>query len=138
MKFKYSEYSARDGSTLFRPTVPITFKSKSQFIFTEAIIDSGADFTILPIEIAGALGLALNAKAKTTFLGAGNNPFTVYPSPEVIEHILRQSGFRPIQWKSIVFFAELQPAILLGHKGFLEHFKVTLDGQRKELEINTF
>lgn len=137
MKFKYSEYIGPNSTKLFRPTVPIIFKNRSKFIQTEAIIDSGSDFTILPIEMAGILDIKLNINTKTTFYGAGNNLFTVYPSPENIEHILRQNKFRSIKWETKVFFAESQPGILLGHKGFLEKFKVTLDGKKKELEINT-
>lgn len=137
MKFKYSEYISSDRSKIFRPTVPIIFKNKLKFIQTEAVIDSGADFTILPIEMAGILDIKLNLRTKTTFHGAGSNPFNVYLSPIEIEHILRQDGFRPIQWKTRVFFAESQPAILLGQKGFLEKFKTTLDGQKRETEINT-
>lgn len=136
MKFKYSEYSGANKIKIFRPTVPILFKNKSKFILTEAIIDSGADFTILPIEIAGILGIKLDAHKKTIFYAAGSNPFSVYRSPESIEHVLRQSGFRQITWKSKVYFAESQPGILLGHKGFLENFKIILDGKRKELEIS--
>lgn len=136
MKFKYSEYFGSDGSKIFRPTISIIFGNKSKFIHTEAIIDSGADFTILPIEIAGVLDIKLDPRTKTTFHGAGNNSFTVYPSLVEIEHTLRQGGFRPIRWKTEVFFAESQPGILLGQKGFLEKFRVTLDGQRKETEIH--
>lgn len=136
MKFKYSEYTDENNVKIFRPTVPIVFRNKSKFIQTEAIIDSGADFTILPIEIAGILDIKLDGHTKTTFHGAGGNPFPVYPSPINIEHILRQSGFRTINWQTKVFFAESQPAILLGHKGFLEKFRVTLDGKRKEVEIS--
>ena len=55
MKFKYSEYIGGNNVKIFRPTVPIVFKNNSKFIQTEAVIDSGADFTILPIEIAGIL-----------------------------------------------------------------------------------
>lgn len=137
MKFKYSEYTDENNIKIFRPTVPIIFKNESKFIQTEAVIDSGSDFTILPIEIAGILDIKLDTHTKTIFHGAGGNPFPVYPSPVNIEHILRQSGFRPIKWQTKVFFAESQPAILLGHKGFLEKFKVTLDGKKKEVVINT-
>ena len=98
-------------------------------------IDSGADYSILPLEIAGFLDIKIDKRRKTTFQGAGSNPFTVYPSSINIEHILRQSGFRTISWKTKVYFSELQPGILLGQKGFLEYFRVTLDGKRKELEI---
>ncbi len=135
MKFKYSEYSNPDGSKIYRPIVPIMFRYKSRFIQTAAIVDSGADFTILPIEIAGILEIKLDQREKMTFHGAGNNSFTVYPSPVDIEPILRQSGFRTINWQTKIYFAESQPGILLGHGGFLERFKVTLDGKKKELEI---
>jgi len=136
MKFKYSEYIGPSNARIFRPTVPIVFKNKSKFIQTEAIIDSGADFTILPIEMAGILDIKLDVHEKKTFYGAGGNPFNVYFSPESIELMLRQDGFRTMQWKAKVVFAESQPGILLGHKGFLEKFKVTLDGKRKEAEIS--
>jgi len=135
MKFKYSEYTVPNKGKIFRPTVPIMFKNKSKFIHTEAIVDSGADFTILPIEIAGILDIKLDLRKRTTFHGAGSNPFPVYLSPVSIELMIRQGGFRPIKWRSKVFFAESQPGILLGHKGFLEKFKITLDGKNKELEI---
>jgi hypothetical protein len=135
MRFQYSEYRGVNGTKIFRPTVPIVFKNQEKFIQTEAIIDSGADFTILPIEMAGFLGIKLETKAKMIFHGAGSNPFTVYRSPVEVEHILRQAGFRAIDWVSKVFFAELQPGILLGHKGFLEFFRVTLDGRKREVEI---
>lgn len=138
MIFPYSEYTGLDGTKIYRPTVSILFRNNAKFIFTEALIDSGADFTILPIEIAGALDIALAPQAKTAFHGAGSNLFTVYPSPIEIEHVLRQTGFRSIHWKAKVFFAEAQPAILLGQKGFLERFRTTLDGQRKLLEIDMY
>lgn len=135
MKFKYSEYLFNDGSTLSRPTISITFKYKSKFLPMEALIDSGADFTILPIEIADILNVALDSKSEKTFQGAGGNPFDVYFSSVAVEHILEQTGFRQIKWKTKVFFAKDQPTVLLGQKGFLERFKVTLDGRKKEVEV---
>lgn len=80
MKFKYSEYQDDKGRKIYRPSVPITFKYKSKFIQTTAIIDSGADFNILPIEMAGILGIKLEPKTKISFQGAGSNNFPVYSS----------------------------------------------------------
>lgn len=135
MKFKYSQYPTLEGKSIYRPSIPIIFKNEEKFIYVEAIIDSGADFTILPIEIAGELGIKLDVKSKATFYGAGGNPFTVYPSPVQIEHVLRQNGFRQITWKASLYFAESQPAILLGNHGFLDQFEVRLKGKTKETEI---
>ncbi|OGC81792.1 MAG: hypothetical protein A2V81_01640 [Candidatus Abawacabacteria bacterium RBG_16_42_10] len=135
MKFKYSQYPTPDGASLYRPSIPITFQNGSKSITVEALIDSGADFTVLPIEIAGVLGIKLNIKNKESFQGAGGNPFNVYPSPTKLEHILRQDGFRPINWKANVYFAESQPMILLGNKGFLDQFEIRLRGKQREIEI---
>lgn len=135
MKFKYSQYPAPNGKSIYRASVPILFKHGSSIFYTEGIIDSGADYTILPIEVAGELNIKLESKKKATFLGAGSNPFTVYESPVKIQHLLRQNGFRSIQWESIVYFAESQPGVLLGNFGFLDRLKVTLDGTKKEVEI---
>lgn len=135
MKFKYSEYEDSDGAKIYRPLVPIVFKYKSKFIQTTAVLDSGADYNILPIEMAGVLEIKLDPKSKMKFHGAGSNSFNVYPSTVKIEHMLRQGGFRSLNWETKVYFAESQPAILLGHAGFLERFKVILDGMKRELEI---
>ncbi len=136
MIFKYSEYQTQDNKTIYRPTIPILFKNGKHFIFTEAAIDSGADYTILPIEIAGVLNIKLDKRNKRTFEGAGGNPFTVYRSPNSIEHIIRQEKFRTHKWNSGVFFSESQPTILLGQNGFLDKFVVTLDGKKKEVRLD--
>ncbi|OIO52290.1 hypothetical protein COT40_02180 [Candidatus Peregrinibacteria bacterium CG08_land_8_20_14_0_20_41_10] len=135
MKFKYFQYPAPDSKNIYRPSIPITFKNGYRFIDVIALIDSGADFTILPLEIAGVLGIELNPQSKISFYGAGDNSFTVYPSPVKIEHILKQIGFRQIVWKTCVYFAESQSTILLGNHGFLDQFEIRLNGKKKELEI---
>ncbi len=137
MKFSYSQFPGLNSESVYRPSIPIFFKYQSYFIYTEGIIDSGADYTILPLELAGELHLELDPSTKTKFIGAGKNPFVVYPSSVKIKHMIRQSGFRNLEWESKVYFAESQPAILLGHHGFLDHFRVTLDGRKREVEITT-
>ncbi|MDP2643157.1 MAG: hypothetical protein Q8P62_04930 [Candidatus Peregrinibacteria bacterium] len=135
MKFSYSQFPGLDGESVYRPSIRIFLKYQNRFIFTEGFVDSGADYTILPLEFAGELGLKLDVNAKTKFIGAGKNPFVVYPSKVKIKHVIRQSGFRNLEWESKVYFAESQPGILLGNCGFLDHFRVILDGLKKEIEI---
>jgi hypothetical protein len=69
MRFKYSQYPTPDGKNIYRPSVPIVLKNGSSFILVEAVIDSGADFTIFPIEIAGVLNLKLDKNSKKTSSG---------------------------------------------------------------------
>lgn len=133
MIFKYTEYAGPNGKNIARPALPIMFKNGKNFILTWAIIDSGADYIILPIEMAGQLNLKL--ETKTEFYAAGGNRFTVYKAPVELEYIIRKEGFRNISNKTTVYFAESQPAALLGAHGFLQRLKITLDGPNKELEI---
>ena len=135
MKFPYSQYVGPNGETIKRPTIAIWLKHSNKIINVEAVIDSGADFNIFPIEIAGYLDIKLANRQKMSFQGAGSNPFTVYQSPSKITHMLRQGGFRPIQWDSTVYFAELQLAILLGNIGFLDQLSVTLNGKKGEITV---
>lgn len=135
MKFQYAQYQVND-KYIYRPTVPITLKYKSKQIKLLALVDSGADFSIIPIEIADYLNVELDKDLHTKFAGAGDNLFDVYYSPVKISHSLYQKGFRAITWKTHVYFADHQPSILLGHSGFLEFFKVTFDGIKKEIQID--
>lgn len=99
------------------------------------LIDSGSDWTILPLEVAEVLGLEVKSKSKTEFNAAGGGTFSVYKSSHAIEHILSQTGFRDFKWKSHVCFSVSQPTILLGQIGFLDRFKVILNGMQKTTEI---
>jgi len=133
--FKYLQRQTSKGKNIDLPYIDVTFKNGKKIIPVMALIDSGADITILPIEIAGVLGIELNIKEKIKLHAAGGSTFPVYPSPGKVECIIEQKGFRPIVLKSKVYFAESAPTILLGHHDFLYQLKIILDGPRKEVEI---
>ena len=118
------------------PLIPVTFKNKKHVMRTIALIDSGADISILPIQIAGELDLKLNPKEKIEINAAGGNTFFVYPSADKIECIIEQKGFRSIALKSKIYFAESAATILLGHNDCLYQLKVVLNGVKKEVEIS--
>ncbi|MCF7846137.1 MAG: hypothetical protein K9L85_02775 [Candidatus Peribacteraceae bacterium] len=136
MLFKYSQQQFADGGGMSLPLIPVTFRSKKHSIPTFALIDSGADVPILPIEIAGELGLKLNSKEKIEMNAAGGNKFYVYPSPEKVECVIEQKGFRSIVLRSPVYFAESASTILLGHNNILYQLRIVLDGAKKEVSVN--
>lgn len=135
MLFPYVEFLGLAEDRIFRPMIPVTFKADGKTFKTYSLIDSGADYTILPIEIAGVFGLKISDQPSYSVLGAGGNTFTIYKSPIEIEQIIQKRGFRDIKWKSFVYFAESGSTILLGQSGFLDCFKVVLNGKNKEVEI---
>ena len=135
MLFKYFQQQLPNGQTKSLPCVLVTFKNKKNKIPVVALIDSGADFSILPIEVAGILGIKLNPKEKIEMNAAGGSTFDVYPSPQPIECIFEQKGFRSIVLRSKVYFTGVAPTILIGHDSLLFQLRVTLDGVRKEVKI---
>ncbi len=68
MKFSYSQFPGLDNESVYRPSIPIFFRYKSHFVYTEGFIDSGADYTILPLEFAGELNIELDPGKKTNLL----------------------------------------------------------------------
>ena len=133
--FPYVEFLGLAEDRVFRPMIPVTFKANKKELKTYSLIDSGADYTVLPIEVAGALNLNISNQPRYDILGAGGETFTIYKSPIEIVHSIQKQGFREIKWKSFVYFAESGSTILLGQNGFLNRFKVILNGQNKEVEI---
>lgn len=135
MIFPYIEFLGLQEERIFRPMIPVTFKSNNYIFKSYALVDSGSDYTILPIEIANRLNIKLSSTNRYTIEGAGGSTFSIYQSPIEIEHIIHQKGFREIKISSKVFFAESGSTLLLGQKGFLEHIKANLKGNQREIEI---
>lgn len=135
MVFPYVEFLGLAEERVFRPMIPVTFRVDKEEFKSYSLIDSGADYTVLPIEIAGKFKFKLSDYSNYRILGAGGEIFTIYKSPTEVELSIQKRGFREVKWKSFVYFAESGSTILLGQNGFLNRFKVTLNGKNKEIEI---
>ncbi|HLD71352.1 MAG TPA: hypothetical protein VI873_01910 [Candidatus Peribacteraceae bacterium] len=138
MIFPYTEYTLFDGRKILRPTLPVRLKfGRREIPIIDALVDTGADQTLLPLAFASEFGFQFDPiEDKIDWQGAGGHSFPVYKSPEPIEICIDTKGFRPKYWKATVYFTLQQPTILLGHKGFLEHFDLTFRGSKKVLEVN--
>ncbi len=135
MKFPYVEFLGLAEERIFRPMIPVTFRVGKTSFRSYALVDSGSDYTILPIEIAGKFNFKLSDQLQYHVQGAGGNSFKIYRSPVALMHILEKEGFRDIKWSSHVYFAVGCTALLLGQKGFLDQLQVRLNGHKKEIEI---
>lgn len=135
MIFTYTEFLGVAEERIFRPMIPITFIADSEIFNTYALIDSGSDYTILPIEIAARFNFNLANQPQHLMQAAGGQTFTMYKSPLKVEHLIRKNGFRDFKWQAYVYFAESSQTTLLGFKSFLENFEIKLDGKNKEVKI---
>lgn len=136
MEFQYIEDRGLEEERIYRPMIPVIFKSGSKSMKAYCLIDSGSDYVVLPIEAAGKLSMKLSANSKFAMQGAGGNIFDIYKSPEKIEIIIERKGFKSITLSTSIYFAESGPTILLGQKGFLEYLDVCLHGRSCKVEKN--
>ncbi len=135
-------YGERDdpvsGQEIFFPALRVTFRyKKCKLTIGNALVDTGADETLLPLSMAVEMGFKFDLdEDKTLREGAGGKQFVVYKSPVKIDCILESQGFRPFIWQSSVFFTLEQPTILIGRNNFLDKFTVTFRGKEKILELS--
>jgi predicted aspartyl protease len=135
MRFEYVPYGG-DRWTIYRPSLPITFRNAGKsFPVGNALVDTGADVTLLPMEMAKHLGVELVSEEGIDVGSAGGGHFTAVPSATAIECSIEGDGFRPLRWKSVVYFAPRQQTVLLGHRGCLEHLDVCFHGPDRSLEV---
>lgn len=135
MEFTYVKTQGETGYT-YRPCLPVTFSFGTKRIpIGNALVDTGSDVTILPLDIAHALEIELDDSKQIRLSSAGGGIFTALPSSKKITYSIEKKGFRSITWKGIIYFAESEPIVLLGHYQCAEYFDLTFQGPEKTLSI---
>lgn len=141
MKVPYKRYSieptAVSASTeLFRPMVPLRVIGPTGDAFLWALVDTGADQTVLPRAIAEEIGVSIDDDRGWQVGGFGGQTVNVAPADVTLQ--LGYAG-QSFEWDVTVGFVDFaQPEdeiTLLGHVGFLDFFRATFDGLAHELEL---
>ncbi len=132
MQFEYTKKEC-DFGIIHIPTLPISLNG---FPIGHALIDTGAEMTLLPMEVNSILNVELDTDNAIPVGSAGGGKFTAIPSKKKIEYTLEHSGFRPIIWKGIVYFAPRQEVILLGQYQCLGELKITLDAPKRKIYVD--
>lgn len=125
MIFPYREITPR----IKRPIIRIIVKSKDTFVIYPALIDSGADYCILSIELAQTLNIKLS-KRKVSFKGVGKGKVQGFWG----EVEIRIGG---VSYKTKAIFAEISDFGhgILGQRGFFDIFIVKFDLIKEEIEL---
>jgi len=134
VKFKYRKTSLPSPFSkkqiLLRPIIPISLKSAGTALRYEALIDSGADFCIFPIEIGKKLGLDINRLSKIYFTSATGD--LVEGRKAEVKLDIGDGKF-----SSQIIFADLENSVgILGQYGFFNLFVIKFDLQKEDIEIN--
>lgn len=94
------------NGVVFRPYLPITLSfGAKRFPVGRALVDTGADVTLLPVDVARYLGIALEEEAGIRIGSAGGGEFLALPSCERVGFSIDMPGFRPCQWRGRAYFA---------------------------------
>jgi hypothetical protein len=131
------EYIPSDGklTTAYLPWLPVTFSGERTFPVGHALVDTGADITLLPMEMRQWIGVELDEGAAIQIGSAGGGGFMAVPSATKVQYAIEKPGFRTLQWKGTVFFAPRQPVVLLGHYQCLDQLNLTFKGKKRKLNV---
>lgn len=137
MYFRYNckHRKLTEGVTVKEPIIPVTLVGKNgkKLNFT-AVLDSGSDFVLIPIEIAEVLELGfekgIELKA-TTYTG---EPFKTKITKVRIE--LRKGHDKVgIECRAAVNIGGVEYHDLIFGSTFFEHFKITFDYKKNKFII---
>lgn len=114
---------------LLRPIIPVSLSFNNLHLRFEALIDSGADFSILPTGIAKRLKINLRLSKKIYFSSATGDMVEGF-----VSNIFLDIGEGSLKTK--VVFANLPGNVgILGQYGFFDKFIVKFDLRKEEIEI---
>ena len=131
MRFPYRKINLENPFNskkfILRPIIPLSIKYQDKTLRFEALIDSGADFNIFPMEIAEKLGISLKNPDQISFAGVGGNIISGIKADVSLE-----IGSQKIQAR--VVFAPVESGIL-GQYGFFDLGKINFNLKNKIIEI---
>ena len=141
MRFPYSlniapSIDTGDEIVLLRPEIPLRIYGPVGEADLLALVDTGADNSILPLSIAVDLGIQTTAGQGPGAAAFGGQQIALSFAEVVLE--LAQDDVS-IRWRARLYFAdfsdETEKAIILGHEGFLDYFTATFIGEDCVLEL---
>jgi hypothetical protein len=119
----------------YRPILDVEVSGPAGKKWIKATLDSGSDDTILPLTLAGELGIDLTAAPRGRSAAVGGMCFE-YPYAKVGLRIAAADGKEILAWNTLVGFSDARKkAGLLGQSGTLEYFEVTLDYHSKVIAV---
>ena len=141
MKFSYSAFvspspDSGDEVIIFRPEVPLRIHGASSSATYMALVDTGADNTILPLSIARELNITTrdgNGPGATAFGGQQIRLTYADVKLEISDAELA------LHWQARVHFFDFpdaqREALVVGHEGFLDFFTAVFEGAQMMLDL---
>ncbi len=131
ISFRYKTVKRPDGTKVKTPSIPIILKERETFE-TVALLDSGADISAMPKDIADILGLNLKGKKEFAY-GIGGK----VPAVETKVNIVVTKGheYYSILLPVKVIMGDYDFPILLGRAGFFDKFVISFDQKQEKVSL---
>jgi hypothetical protein len=141
MKFPYSvniapSIESGEEIVVLRPEVRIRVHGPGGVVELVALVDTGADNSIFPEELANELGVFTTPGQGPGAIGFGGQRIHLSYADVKLE---LQDDHSSLAWTSRVYFANVadgaDTTVILGHEGFLDYFTAAFDGDDCVLEL---
>ncbi|MCF7910522.1 hypothetical protein K9L16_02515 [Candidatus Pacearchaeota archaeon] len=134
LSFNYHKLPNKKGTDTRTPTIPILLKGNSKTeIQVYALIDSGADVSVIPKALAEFLDLDLSGDTSISY-GIGGEIKVKESKMRVMlkePHGETYNYLIPVQ---VVLSGE-EPPIILGRAGFFNKFIITIDEDKQKIKL---
>ena len=136
MKFSYHPEPSipgkahQDRTTVLRPRIRVRLFHKNRFIDLLALVDSGADDCLFPLEVATELNLPLNPKNSNLYGGIGAGHISA-----VFTHVgLGVAG--QVIFPLYAGFSDAPSVVpILGQAGFFDRFEVKFNKPKEVIDL---
>ena len=141
MKFPYRKLFDRDPATgqlnlVQRPEITMTIIGPERRLNCLALVDTGADMTVLPTSVARTLRIPLAPATRDGTAFGGSR----YPLLRGSVSFQIGADDESVGWKADIFFTEFQSkkqeTLILGQADFLEYFRATFDWEKGTLTLD--
>ena len=132
ISFKYKSVKRHDGNEIKTPSIPVNLRGKSpNWIEFMALVDSGADLSVVPQDVAELLNFDLSGE-KDKSRGIGGEVEVINTKMQV--NINRKHEDYTFEVPVQVVLGDSKIPVLLGREGFFDQFKITFE-QSSEMVI---
>ena len=136
MKFSYHDEPSMpspahpDRQSVFRPRIRVRLFHNDRFIDLLALVDSGADDCLFPMEVATELNLPLDSQKANLYGGIGAGHISA-----TFTHV-RLNVAGDITFLSMPALATLQSVVpILGQAGFFDRFEVKFNRRKQFIDL---
>ena len=134
LTFKYKRVKRANNTEIKSPSIPITIWGEGQRFEFIALLDSGADISVVPREVAELLGLNLKGKIEEA-KGIGGKVKATQTNMNIGLGKPHERYELNIPVKIILENKEEEMPILLGRTGFFDKFIITFNQKEERITI---